>query len=602
MATQFPGDLDSLLNPQPTDSVAAVSHAAQHADANDAIEALQVKVGKDNSADVNSIDYRLRFLENNPVTSEVIQDAIADAFAAGDQSQVTVSYNDESNAITLLVNQAQTAGYTSQVKHYVKNSSGSTINIGTPVYVSGAAGTNILITPASNIAESSSSKTLGLLAQTLANNTEGFVVAEGLLAGLNTSSANAGDPVWLGPNGTLIYGLANKPFAPNHLVFIGIVTRSQSNNGEIFVKVQNGFELKELHDVSVQSPTNQDALVYDSSLNLWKNYDLTQFLATKTYVDIAEADALAAANNYTDIQISGLSLVYDPIGSASAAEIAAKAYADSLASNYDPSGSAAAALIDANEYTDFAVAGLGNSLPTIYVPISAVGNIDGVASLDSAGKVPASQLDITETIQDVAAGMITGATHTNISVSYDDNTGRLSLTGIPLTQEQVQDFVAPLFNHAFHTNITASYDDANNRILLQGNSGGGSSLTQEEVQDFVAPLLNHAFHTNISATYDDVNNRIVLQGNAGGGGGGASVIISPNPPSTPGLGDIWLDSDNGKTYIWDGAYWIEVGAGNSQAVAAVTSTPPSSPVLGAIWMNPTTAKTYIYDGSFWAQI
>lgn len=507
MATQFPGELDSLLNPQPTDSVAAVSHAAQHADANDAIEALQVKVGKDNSADVNSIDYRLRFLEDNPVDSEVIQDAIASAFAAGDQSQVTVSYNDELNAITLLVNQAQTAGYTSQVKHYVKNSSGSTINIGTPVYVSGAAGTNILIAPASNIAESSSSKTLGLLAQTLANNTEGFVVAEGLLAGLDTSMANAGDPVWLGPNGTLIYGLTNKPYAPNHLVFIGIVTRSQQNNGEIFVKVQNGFELKELHDVSVQSPVNQDALVYDSTLDLWKNYDLTQFLATKTYADTAEADAI----------------------------------------------------ISANEYTDFAVASLGNSLPTIYVPISSVGNIDGVASLDSSGKVPASQLDITETIQDVAAGMITGGTHTNISVSYDDNTGLLSFTGT-------------------------------------------SGLSQEEIQDFVAPLFAHAFHTNISATYDDVNNRIVLQGNAGGGGGGASVIISPNPPSTPGLGDIWLDSDNGKTYIWDGAYWIEVGAGNSQAVAAVTSTPPSSPVLGAIWMNPTTAKTYIYDGSFWAQI
>lgn len=510
MATQFPGELDSLLNPQPTDSVAAVSHAAQHADANDAIEALQVKVGKDNSADVNSIDYRLRFLEDNPVDSEVIQDAIASAFAAGDQSQVTVSYNDELNAITLLVNQAQTAGYTSQVKHYVKNSSGSTINIGTPVYVSGAAGTNILIAPASNIAESSSSKTLGLLAQTLANNTEGFVVTEGLLAGLDTSMANAGDPVWLGPNGTLIYGLTNKPYAPNHLVFIGIVTRSQQNNGEIFVKVQNGFELKELHDVSVQSPVNQDALVYDSTLDLWKNYDLTQFLATKTYADTAEADAI----------------------------------------------------ISANEYTDFAVASLGNSLPTIYVPISAVGNIDGVASLDSTGKVPASQLDITETIQDVAAGMITGGTHTNISVSYDDNTGTLSFTA----------------------------------------SGGGSSLTQEEVQDFVAPLFNHAFHTNITATYDDANNRIVLQGNAGGGGGGASVIISPTPPSTPGTGDIWLDSDNGKTYIWDGAYWIEVGAGSSQAVAAVVSTPPSNPVLGAIWMNSSTGKTYIYDGSFWAQI
>jgi len=537
MATTFPEGLDSFLNPQPTDSVATVSHAAQHADANDAIEALQVKVGKNNSTDVNSIDYRLRFLENNPVDSEVIQDAIANAFSSGDQSQVTVSYNDELNAFTLLVNQAQTAGYTSQVKHYVKNSSGSTINIGTPVYVSGASGTNILITPASNITESSSSKTLGLLAQTLANNTEGFVVAEGLLAGLDTSSANAGDPVWLGPDGTLIYGLANKPSAPNHLVFIGIVTRSQLNNGEIFVKVQNGFELKELHDVSVQSPSNQDALVYNASTGLWINYDLTQFLSTKDYADQSELDAITSANSYTDIEISELSTVYDPIGSA------------------------ANALTDANEYTDFAVASLGNNLPNIYVSLSSVGSIDGVASLGPDGKVPSSELNITETIQDVAAEMITGAAHTNISVSYDDNTGKLSFTA----------------------------------------SGGGSSLTQEEVQDFVAPLLNHAFHTNITATYDDANNRIVLQGNSGSGGG-ASVIISPTPPSTPGLGDIWLDSDNGKTYNWDGAYWIEVGGSSSQAVAAVNSIPPSSPVLGSIWMNSSTAKTYIYDGSFWAQI
>jgi hypothetical protein len=537
MATTFPEELDSFLNPQPTDSVAAVSHAAQHADANDAIEALQVKVGKDNSTDVNSIDYRLRFLENNPVDSEIIQDAIANAFASGDQSQVTVSYNDELNAFTLLVNQAQTAGYTSQVKHYVKNSSGETISIGTPVYVSGAAGTNILITPASNIAESSSSKTLGLLAQTLANNTEGFVVAEGLLAGLDTSSANAGDPVWLGPNGTLIYGLANKPSAPNHLVFIGIVTRSQLNNGEIFVKVQNGFELKELHDVSVQSPSNQDALIYNSSTGLWVNYDLTQFLSTKDYADQSELDAITSANSYTDIEISELSTVYDPIGSA------------------------ANALTDANEYTDFAVASLGNNLPNIYVPLSSVGSIDGVASLGPDGKVPASELNITETIQDVAAEMITGATHTNVSVSYDDNTGKLS-------------FVA---SGTGGTSVIISPTPPNNP------STGNIWLDSDNGDTFI---WDGAYWVEVG----------------GGGGGGASVAISSNPPVAPNSGDIWLDSDNAKTYIWDGAYWIEVGGSSSQAVAAVNSVPPTNPILGSIWMNSSTAKTYIYDGSFWVQI
>ena len=80
------------------------------------------------------------------------------------------------------------------------------------------------------------------------------------------------------------------------------------------------------------------------------------------------------------------------------------------------------------------------------------------------------------------------------------------------------------------------------------------------------------------------------------------TVISPTAPSTPGLGDIWLDSDNGKTYIWDGAFWIEVGGSSSQAVAAVTSIPPTSPVLGSIWLNSSTAKTYIYDGSFWVEV
>jgi hypothetical protein len=46
----------------------------------------------------------------------------------------------------------------------------------------------------------------------------------------------------------------------------------------------------------------------------------------------------------------------------------------------------------ANEYTDDAVAGLGNSLPESYVPLSDVGVADGVASLDENGKIPDSEI------------------------------------------------------------------------------------------------------------------------------------------------------------------------------------------------------------------
>ena len=133
----------------------------------------------------------------------------------------------------------------------------------------------------------------------------------------------------------------------------------------------------------------------------------------------------------------------------------------------------AATLSSANNYTDAAVASLGNDVEAGYIPISEKATAGGVASLNLSGKVPDTQLDIDERIQDIAAGMITGGTHTNITTSYNDTAGTISLTGIPLTQEQVQDFVAPLFAHNNHVNITATYDDNNNRVILQGQAGGG---------------------------------------------------------------------------------------------------------------------------------
>jgi hypothetical protein len=115
---------------------------------------------------------------------------------------------------------------------------------------------------------------MGLITTDLAHNGQGTLITEGLLAGLNTNGASAGDPVWLGTNGNLIYGLLNKPSAPAHLVFIGIVTRANANNGEIFVKCQNGFEVRELHDAVVEangSLTDNEVFAYDSASGMWKN-------------------------------------------------------------------------------------------------------------------------------------------------------------------------------------------------------------------------------------------------------------------------------------------------------------------------------------------
>ena len=65
MSTNFPSSLDNFTNPASTDLMNSVTvpHNEQHANANDAIEALQAKVGADSSAVVTSHDYRIAQLE-----------------------------------------------------------------------------------------------------------------------------------------------------------------------------------------------------------------------------------------------------------------------------------------------------------------------------------------------------------------------------------------------------------------------------------------------------------------------------------------------------------------------------------------------------------
>lgn len=235
MATNFPTSLDSLTNPQETDSVEAVSHAAQHANANDAIEALEAKVGANNSAVTTSLDYRVKTLENASVDTEAIQDIVGGMVEGNTETDITVTYDDNAGKLNF------------------------------------AAGSNL------------------------------------------------------------------------------VTSTSLSN------------------------------------------------------------------------------VLTDPI--------------------------------------------------TGYVSVGELAQVNGVATLGSDGYVPSSQLNLDEIIQDTTALMFTSATHSNITVSYDDETGRLSLSGVPLTQEQVQDFVAPLFAHELHSNITATYDDTNNKVILESSGGGGGSGT-----------------------------------------------------------------------------------------------------------------------------
>lgn len=176
------------------------------------------------------------------------------------------------------------------IQLYAKNDQGTTIYKGQPVYINGANGANPLIQLASNTGESTSSKTIGLLAQDLLVNESGYVITEGSLEGFDTSSGAAGDPMWLGTGGNIIYGLANKPYGNNHLVYLGVVLRSQSNNGKVYVKVQNGFEIQELHRVYAVNPVDNSTLIYNSGSGSW-------FARQMTTGDVSGISAYALAAN-----------------------------------------------------------------------------------------------------------------------------------------------------------------------------------------------------------------------------------------------------------------------------------------------------------------
>jgi hypothetical protein len=159
---------------------------------------------------------------------------------------------------------------TTTLKCLVRNITGATIPKKSAVYINGASGNRPTINYSQANSESTSSKTFGLAESDILHNGVGYVVVEGQLNNVNTSMFTEGQLLWLSP--TVPGGLTTtKPSAPNHMVFVGYVVRAHPTEGTIEVKIQNGFELEELHNVSAQSPNDGDVLVYDGATQLWKN-------------------------------------------------------------------------------------------------------------------------------------------------------------------------------------------------------------------------------------------------------------------------------------------------------------------------------------------
>jgi hypothetical protein len=156
---------------------------------------------------------------------------------------------------------------------YATNAESVTITKGQPVYMFAAQGDRVSVKLAYNTGDATSAKTLGVCAEDIGANQAGMILCQGVQDGLNLGAYTAGDTLYLGATaGTLT---STKPYAPNHLVYIGVVERANAGNGRLYVRVQNGYELDELHNVSAQNPSNGQVLIYNASTSLWEKNTLT---------------------------------------------------------------------------------------------------------------------------------------------------------------------------------------------------------------------------------------------------------------------------------------------------------------------------------------
>jgi hypothetical protein len=156
---------------------------------------------------------------------------------------------------------------------YVLNKTGTAFTDMHVVRVVGAQGNRLEVALALADNDVNSASSLAVVTEPIANNQEGFATRGGLVRNVNTSAFAEGAALFLSPTtpGDIT---STVPTAPDHAVRIGWCVRSHATVGSIYVHIQNGYELEELHNVLISTPTNDQVLQYESATSLWKNKTL----------------------------------------------------------------------------------------------------------------------------------------------------------------------------------------------------------------------------------------------------------------------------------------------------------------------------------------
>jgi hypothetical protein len=317
--------------------------------------------------------------------------------------------------------------------------------------------------------------------------------------------------------------------------------------------------------------------------------------STKNYVDLAASASITSSNSTTTLKIGDVT-VDGTTGNTIASRIAT-------------------ALGYAEDYTDTAVSGLSNTVSSDYVPLSLIGQEDGVASLNASGHVPLTELDPTVVVTvsgtipvnqlDPTAVITTSAqtltnktlnspkinedvalTATSTELNYVDGvtssiqtqigtklnlsggtmTGALTLSGAPTsslhaaTKAYVDGISAGL---NFHAPVVAATSGNLAGTYNNGTDGFGATLTK---------ATNGAIGTIDGATVS-VGNRILLRAQTDATENGIYTITAVGSVSAPWQITRATDADNNPTAeVATGDFTFVTGGSTNGSKGFIVST------------------------------
>jgi len=261
-----------------------------------------------------------------------------------------------------------------------------------------------------------------------------------------------------------------KPSAPNHLVYVGVITRASTGvnlDGRILVGIQNGYELHELHDVAISSPAAKQVVKRNAGNTLWVNEAIVS-------ADVSDATSAATANRI---------VIRDGSGNFSAGTITASL--TGTASDVNPAGTSIAAALSGKQPLDAdltAIAALTTTANGRTLLTSANALTIG-ASASVSGTNTGDQTNITGNAGTVTSiGNLTGVvTSVNRATTIAD--GALSIaktSGLQTALDGKQPLDADLTSWASVTRasgfdtFTATPSSANLEALVTDETGTGA--------------------------------------------------------------------------------------------------------------------------------